>query len=186
MPTLSWYWLIFFGLLVGGETILLPALYFAAAGYLSTWVVMALMIAATVLSDGFWYWVGARAEQWGWIKWLIRPRLKQAAERLSALFRRRALQILFLSKFVYGTRTAAQLLSGVHRVPVWSYLAVNILGVVALGGFYLALMYGAATTLENFEQLASRVHLGLALAAVMAVLVQLIIGQVIKRQWSRS
>lgn len=138
---------IFLGLLLGGETVLVPAVYLSTVGILDPLFVFALALAATLISDSLWYLFGKLMYQTRKLlpeEQLNTKRLKQRfahrmyaritpkIERLSAVFVENPIKILVVSKFVYGTRTAMQVLSGIYRIPYQRYLVGDLLGSVLL------------------------------------------------------
>lgn len=124
-------------LVVGGESILLPALHLNLHHRGGLLRVMTLAVVAALLSDLFWYGVG----RWGRslpriaghplvVRAVDRARQRRwvAAEQFEAHWRK----LLLLSKFVYGTRTSAQVICGITQRPLLHYLAVNALGTTLL------------------------------------------------------
>ena len=104
------YLMLFIGLLLVGEMVLLPALYLAATGRLDALLVIAVAIFAGMLSDFLWYllgrWYPARA-----VKKISRRLPAERLDRFEQLFARNGAALLFVSKFVYGTRIVAQVLA---------------------------------------------------------------------------
>ena len=125
------YWLLFAGLLAAGEVVLIPALYLAVTGRLALPAVIGVAIGATVLSDLGWYGFG-RAFPSKALARLTPRRAGRLLPWLERLFTERGAQALFASKFIYGTRVMAQLLAGLHGMPLRTYLAVNTLAIVAV------------------------------------------------------
>src|SRR4051812_25995630 len=120
------YLLLFVTLLLGGETVLVPALYLALIGKLQIAPVIAVASLATILSDCAWFFVGRLlpAERLSRIRWLGK-KWPQVLAKSSGLFHRHGLKLVFISKFLYGTRIASQMLAGVARLPFVRYLMVN-------------------------------------------------------------
>src|SRR4051812_22138626 len=112
------YLLLFLALLLGGETVLVPAVYLALVGKLEIAPVVGVASVATILSDSVWFCVGRflAFERLCRIRWLGK-RWPQVLTSTSDLFRRHGLKLVFISKFLYGTRIAAQMLAGVTRLP---------------------------------------------------------------------
>lgn len=136
------YVVMFIGLLLGGETILLPALYLGISGSVSLSAVVAISLLATAISDSLWYLLG-RAVKVRKIPSMMssavyKKHSKQMNE-LSRMFEKRGLAILFSSKFVYGTRTATQVLCGIKKIPFWKYFFVNIFGIIALNTLFIVI-----------------------------------------------
>ncbi len=150
------YALLFVGLLVGGETILVPIVYFSLFGShnINIWIVMVLAIIATVISDTVWYAIGRSIrlqsfliERLGLEKVIKKP-LNLATKFLNSY----DLKLLFISKFIYGTRIVMQIVSGIQKVPFWTYQSINTLAVITW--FFLILIL-AYVTGESFLKLFS-------------------------------
>jgi membrane protein DedA with SNARE-associated domain len=176
------YLFIFVGMLVAGEVILLPAIYLAATGRLEIGLVIALAVTATLLSDIVWYLAGRRFPASALAR-IPGRRARRVVDGLEKLFTARGPHILFLSKFVYGTRTAAQVLAGVHDMPFRKYMAVNVLGVLAVTGTLVAVAYSIVGTTRRFSDTMRDMEVAFLLFVLVAVLGYLVVGQRMRRQW---
>jgi membrane protein DedA with SNARE-associated domain len=179
------YVFIFIGLFFFGETVFLPSLYLGFKGTLSVPIVIALMITASLLSDLVWYTIG----RWFPKETVVRRLGERSArhmEQLSSFFDAHRLKTLFLSKFVYGTRTIVQVLSGMHRTPFWEYMLVNMLGTGALAGATLALAYLTNSTLQALTHTVHRLEIGFLILVGILACVFFFIRQMTIREWFRS
>lgn len=125
--------LLFFLLLVGGEVILLPVLHFNLGDKAFLTIVVVLAILASVVSDLVWYSVGRYASRIPLVT--ENARLRRAKARMGLgpqVLATHWKQLLLLSKFVYGTRTSAQVICGATRRPLAPYLAVDVVGTTLL------------------------------------------------------
>jgi membrane protein DedA with SNARE-associated domain len=172
----------FVALLFVGESVLIPVIFLAVAGQLDIKFVFVAAVAATVISDSLWYWLG-RAFPPEVYQRFTGAKTEQAMAKLEHLFTVKGAQTLFLSKFVYGTRIAAQVLSGVHRMPFAKYTIVNTLGVVALTTVLTAIGYSIEGTVENFGAIVYRLQAAFLGFVVAATAVHLIIGRILKKKW---
>lgn len=178
------YMYLFVGLIFGGETALLPALYLGAKGVLDTVWISLIMIAATLVSDTVWYFVGlGMSHGTSCIK--LGERMQQRVGHLAASFDRRSVFFLFLSKFVYGTRTAAQILCGMRKMPMKTYIFINTIGVISITILYVAMMHVIVQVLNLSTDSIYTFQIGLAVSVVVIVLLQIIIGYSIKKKWLR-
>lgn len=125
------YPLLFVGLLAAGEVVLIPALYLAVTGRLELATVIAIAVAATTISDLGWYGVGRLFPAAARTR-LARRRGGRLLPWLERQYAARGAKALFASKFVYGTRVMAQLLAGLHRMPLRLYLPVNTAAIVSI------------------------------------------------------
>lgn len=178
------YLFIFIGLLFAGELVLLPSIYLAVTGRLELEWVFVVAVAAMGISDLVWYFLGrsvsrARLERLG------SGRVGRAMDRLDRLYARRGPQILVGSKFVYGTRTAAQILAGANRLTITTYLAANTVGVALLVGALCAIGWSVRGTIGRLTDFVGQMELAFAIFVVLAVTTHLVVAKVLRERWSR-
>lgn len=178
------YTVIFVGLLFGGETILLPAMYFGISGTISLQAIIGISILATAISDTFWYYLGRTTPVEKISSLKIFRKYTENIAGLSSSFKKNGLFLLFSSKFVYGTRTTMQILCGMNNITFVKYFFINISGIVALNAFFLVL---GITIKESFVLLAeSPFHLLLALGtfALCVIIFHILFKKLIWEKWS--
>jgi membrane protein DedA with SNARE-associated domain len=176
------YAFILVGMFFAGETVLIPALYLCAIGKLSLFYVFSVALFSTLISDFIWYLVG-RYLPHEKITGLLNKHSAKTMDALSHVFTAHRLKTLFLSKFVYGTRTAAQVLSGTFRVPFFEYLAVNILGTGSIMGalaFFAYTLNRTSTALADFTH---QLEVTFGIFVIIVITVQVLIKHVIARKW---
>lgn len=178
------YAIVFVGLLFAGETILLPAIYVALPGRIELSYVVALALLATLIADTFWYYVGFYSHR-SFFARFVEGRLESRMAKLSRAYERRAGTFLFLSKYVYGTRTVAQVLAGLHKMPMRRYQCVNFLGVLSLISVLVLLAYSTDLTVGRLGAAVHRFEVSFLVFAAVVVIAHLAIGSYIKRTWSR-
>lgn len=178
------YLFIFIGMLFVGEVVLLPAIYLAVTGRLELAFVIFVAIAATLLSDAFWYYLGRRfpASALDRIPGRHSGRVVDGLERL---FERNGAHVIFLSKFVYGTRTVAQVLAGIHDMPVRTYLIANTLGVAALTLVLSGIAWSVAGTARRFEDAVHNVEIAFVAFVIIAATGYWIAARVARKKWSQ-
>ncbi|HEU4677644.1 MAG TPA: hypothetical protein VFS75_02920 [Candidatus Paceibacterota bacterium] len=156
------YAIIFLSLLVGGGIILFPAFYLSLSGALSASSIIWVMVGAAIVNDSFWYAVGR-----GMLPRFIERRFIESrsdkVRRLSRVVRGRELVVLFYSKFVYGTRIAAQILCGARKVSLPPFQLVGAFAVLILGCVYYGVVRIAARSAESLTD--ARVKLAVVLFA---------------------
>ncbi|MEX1273736.1 MAG: DedA family protein [Gammaproteobacteria bacterium] len=178
------YAFIFVGLLFAGELVLLPAIYLAVTGRLQLEYVFAVAVTAMALSDLVWYYLGrsvprARLEQFAG------GRIGRGMARVERLFLRRGPQILVGSKFIYGTRTAAQVLSGVHKMPLRTYVVANSIGVMLLVGALCGIGYSVRGAVGRMGEVMQHVEIAFLIFVLAAVLGHLVIARILRQRWSQ-
>ena len=179
------YVAIFIGMFFFGETVFFPALYLAFKGTLEVSMVIGLMIAATILADLAWYIIGRYLPKDKAMR-MMRPRAQKVAEKLSGFFAAHRLRTLYLSKFVYGTRTVVQVLSGIHKTPFLGYMIVNILGTASLAAAILTLAYLTNSTLEALTSAVHTLEIGFLIFLLLLASIFVFIHQKIVRTWFQS
>ncbi|MBI2120734.1 MAG: VTT domain-containing protein [Parcubacteria group bacterium] len=176
------YAFIFIGLIVAGEAVLIPAIYFSFIGRLDLTLVVVVALIATILSDALWYLLG----RWGGYKEWTRRRVfgneRSAVQRFSAYFLHHNLIALFLSKFIYGTRIAAQVLSGINKVPFRSYFHVNA---IAAAAWIATLVLLGAGFSSGIDELSSTVRVMEQFAgfAVLVLVLLFFIKHIAEKKW---
>lgn len=168
------YAVIFVSLMIGGGIILFPSFYLAIVNELTLAYIWGIMIIATIISDSFWYATG-RGVGPKFFRSIMEKKRSVYLERASEFIEGRELVMLFYSKFVYGTRIAAQVICGARKVPYIRFLGVNIVAVMILGLIYYVLVYFAWERISRAEALRFKAALSIILViAVVGVLHYLI------------
>lgn len=179
------YLMLFVGLLLAGEVVLLPALYLATTGRLDPFLVIVVAVVATMLSDLAWFLLG----RWSPSSAVERMRQRHSSRtvnRLQTLFSRNGPRLLYLSKFVYGTRIAAQVLAGALGMPMKTWLPVNLAGVVTVILVLAGLAWGVVGTAHRLEDLIQHIEVAFLLFLFLAAAAYLSVGTMMRRRWFRS
>lgn len=176
------YLFIAIGMIVAGELVLLPAIYLAATGRLDLGAVIALALAATLVADLAWYYAGRKFPASA-LSRIPGRRSAQVVSGLERLFARKGAHLLVLSKFVYGTRTAIQVLAGVHKMPFRTYLVANSLGVLAVTGTLVVVAYSVIGTARRLDEVMQDVELAFLLFVAVVLLGYYFVGRRMRRQW---
>lgn len=178
------YLIIFVSLLFVGELVLLPAIYLAITGRLDLGYVIFVAVTSTLLSDFGWYYAGRKFPAAA-LQRLPGRHTGRWVNRLDALFDRRGAQMLFLSKFVYGTRVVAQVLAGLHDMPLRLYLIVNTLGVTALTLVLSGIAWAITGTARHFADFVQSVEIAFFAFIVVAAMGYASAAVVARRRWSQ-
>lgn len=174
------YVFMFVGLIVAGEAVLIPAIYFSFVGRLDLVTVVVIAFIATILSDALWHILGRWSEDNGG----IRRRLlgNAGVKNFSAYFLQHGFAALFFSKFIYGTRIAAQVLSGINKMAFRNYLFVN--AAATTGWIFCLVLLGAgfSTGIDELSGTVRVVEQFIGFAAALLVLLFLI-RYFVKKTW---
>lgn len=168
------YAFLFGGMLLGGETFFLPAMYFAVVGPLNAYIVLGLATLATLISDSIWYTLGRFVSLPQLLAYKFFKRRENSILQMHEVFGRHGFKLLYLSKFVYGTRIAAQVLSGTVRMPFDRYLIVNLAGVVSYLGVISLAALAAQEGLASFEKTLRYGYVSIGIFIVIVAIIHLI------------
>lgn len=135
---------------VPSEPVLLAAGVLAGAGLLRLPLVIAVGVAASLLSDVIWYEIGrSRGSQVMRLLCRISLEPDSCVRRSQDMFARYGAWSLLVAKFVPGLNTVAQPLAGVLRMRRSRFLLVDILGAFLWIGTYTGLGYFFSAQVER-------------------------------------
>jgi membrane protein DedA with SNARE-associated domain/membrane-associated phospholipid phosphatase len=163
------------GIPLPGETALLTAAAYAAAGHLSIAGVIAAAAIGAVLGDAGAYWIGRTG---GLV--LIRRygrffRVDEAKlERAQRFFRQHGGKTVFFGRFVSLLRMLAALLAGVTRMPYGRFTLYNATGGICWAILFGGLGYGFGRQLPRLEHAIGQA--GALVVLLAALLVTLILA----------
>jgi len=160
---------LFVGFFLPGDSLLVSAGIFAAAGHLDLWALLTLVAACAVVGDQVGYWIGRKSGQ----------TLYQRED--SFFFRRRHLQqahdfyekyggkTIILARFVPIARTFAPVVAGAAEMNYRKFVTYNVVGGIlwvwsmVLGGYFLGRLVGP-------EVLSQRIHWVIAIVVFLSIL----------------
>lgn len=163
---------VFIGVIIEGDSVLLAAGFLAHQGILDPWGVFLAAFAGSLTSDQIFYHLGRSARQSRFVKRQTdRPLFTRV---MDLIHRRRALFILSF-RFIYGIRAISPIALGIADVPPLLFTTLNTIA---------ALIWAAVITLAGYffgqviERWAGRLHglelkLGIAAAIGIAALLTL-------------
>ncbi len=146
------------GLMVGfflpGDSLLVTAGVFAAAGHLSIWWLNALLMAAAIVGDTVGYWIGRKTGP----ALFKRPRSllfnPEHLKRAHDFYERHGGKTIILARFMPIVRTFAPVVAGMGRMNYRRFLSFNVFGGIGwvlsmtLIGFYLGQFRWVRTNIE--------------------------------------
>ncbi|MDO8908987.1 MAG: DedA family protein [Pseudohongiella sp.] len=178
------YIALFMGMLVAGEVVLLPAIFLATAGRLDLPFVICVSVIATLISDLLWYCLG-RLFPAATVSRLSGRIGENYLDGVQQAFSRGGKRILFMSKFVYGTRTIVQVLAGVHGMVWTSYILVNTAGVLAVTAVLTALSYLVMSTAYRLDDVVQNMEMAFLMFAVITVAGFFLFSRKMKQRWTQ-
>jgi membrane protein DedA with SNARE-associated domain len=138
------YLFFFLGIILLGDIMLIPLIYFAVTHTLSLPSVIFVGILAKTAADCMWYGIGRSFNKEKLYSFFRLKFFQEKSPELFNAFNKGADKILFLSNFLHGLRVPVRILYGLERHPFKSFLAINIFG----SFLWLILIAGLAFTLD--------------------------------------
>jgi membrane protein DedA with SNARE-associated domain len=135
------YWILAFGCLLEGETVLVLAALAAQRGYLNPAAVVTIAAACAFASNQFFFWLGRRHGSALLERW---PALARHSAQIRRLIERHASLAAVAVRFVYGIRIAGPILIGASSMPPLRFAALNALSAIvwALLVFAIGWLFG--------------------------------------------
>jgi membrane protein DedA with SNARE-associated domain len=130
------YWVLAFGCLLEGETLLILAGFAAHRGYLNIGAVLAIAAAAGFAGDQFYFWLGRRHGPAILSRW---PSLAEQSHRVDRLVARYHAGVIVGIRFAYGLRVAGPVLLGTSSLSATRFAFFNGVG----AALWAALVGGA-------------------------------------------
>lgn len=180
------YWfdiLITIGIIIGGEGILVPAIYFSFFGLLSLGKLMLLAVIGNLIADTIWYAIGRFVPFEKLKHKKIFRRYTDEIEHAGNTIKTHGLLFLFISKFVVGTRTIMQLLCGINKISVVKYAIVNSLGIIVYVGVLYGLSFIFRQGLAQFKLSVALFEGIFAAFFILVILASILLGKKAKDQW---
>jgi len=131
------YIIVLLGTIIGGELVILAAVFLASIGMLNIYLVVILGMAGIIISDNFWYFIGAKARGKLNYSSLSSPKsifpfkkIQHKIDDFKEKFADHYAKFIILSKFVYGTRIITLVTSGYQNVLYKKFVIFNLIGSV--------------------------------------------------------
>lgn len=162
-----------FGFFLPGDSLLVTAGVFAAAGRLSLVEVVLALSFAAIAGDQLGYWIGNRGG----------PRVfsredslffhKRHADRAQAFYDRHGGKTIILARFIPVIRTFAPVVAGVGRMEYRRFVAYNVAGgLLWVWGLTLA-GFALGRTIPNVEE---HIHVVIAIVIFLSILPPIVEG----------
>jgi membrane protein DedA with SNARE-associated domain len=118
------YLAVFLGSLIEGESIILPAGYFASQGYLSLFKIILIAFFGTVIADQLLFVFG---KLWGQRFIDAFPKIKPASQKAFKFLSKYRLGFMLSFRFIYGIRIISPVVIGASSVPFRYFSLVNVI-----------------------------------------------------------
>lgn len=150
-------------------------------------IVLATAMAAALLADHIWYWLGVSHGRWV-LRLLCRISLEpdSCVRHTEDIFERFGLWALFPAKFVPSFNAATVPLAGMMKTPFLRFLAVDIPAVTLWACTYLALGYVFSEQIEGIIGYASALGTSFFLLVATAIVTYVLYKVVQQRRFVRK
>jgi membrane-associated protein len=146
--------------MIFGGFVLIPSIYLATTGEISLIYLFLTIILASLCADSIWYYIGKRVKKERIYELRFLQSKVEEAKKFSSYFSKRAGFLVFICKFIYGTRIASHILAGMHKMR---YLK-----------FILAVSLGTAIWFLIFYALIKSLDVGISEAGAVGMRIQII------------
>lgn len=120
------YLVIFLGMVVEGEVVLLAAVFAAYTGYLNFSYVLVVSFVGMMFGDILWYWIGPHFE-----RLLIPQKIKQTILPLiDAQLKKRPMVIIFVAKYIYFFHRIALVRIKPSGIPFLKFFSIDLVAIV--------------------------------------------------------
>ena len=129
---------IFVGIFLEGEMIMISSVIAAHHGHLNIWIVIAIGIVGTYLSDCFYFFLGRKKGK-TWVD--KKEKLKKKHEIVDRQLEKTPILIFLSYRFLYGFRSITPLIIGTSSTSTPRFLILSGLSIVFWATVYSALGY---------------------------------------------
>ncbi len=179
------YILIFLGVFFLGEVAWIPALYFSYFGKIDIQIVFLIGFFTILIANTFWYLLG-RIISFKIFKFVFFKKKLKVFEKFFNLFNEKQFSIIFLSKFVYGTRFITQFLAGAYKINYAKFLATVSIASFIWSVFLLFLVYGVNATLGSIEEIFYRVQISISIFILIMIAMNFFIRRILIRKMTKN
>lgn len=156
------YWLLFFGVMLEGETFLVIGAFLAHRGYLSLPLVMLTAFVSTIAIDQAYFWLG-RTKGSRFLS--TRPTWQARVEQVKAKLERWQTALVIGFRFIYGMRSITPFVIGMSGFPARRFLLLNLTGgviwVVVIGLLGYAFGHAMELALDDVRKYELWIILGI-------------------------
>jgi membrane protein DedA with SNARE-associated domain len=173
---------LFAGVIALGGIVLLPAVYLGMAGTINLFHLFLITVFANITSETAYYALGMHATKERLYRiQFVRKRIDEA-KRFSKFFEKHGAILVFVSKFVYGTRIAGQVLAGMHRINFLKFLFATTLGSAVWFGIFYALLKAADESLSGVAQTTRHLQFMFLGVALVLTCINLFTGTYVRKR----
>ena len=158
---------LFVGFFLPGDSLLVTAGIFAAAGHLDLGLLLFLVACCAIAGDQLGYWIGRRAGQALYKREDSFLFKKRHLERAHEFYERYGGKTVVLARFVPIIRTFASPVAGAARMPYRRFLSYDIFGGFLWVWSMVLLGYFLGSSIPNIDQ---QIHVVVAVVVFLSIL----------------
>ena len=172
------------GIPVPAAPLLVAAGAMSAEGALNPLLALAVTLAACVLPDLVWFYIGRRNGIS--VFRFLRRRFPRSSERTEAVFAKYGMLAVIGSKFIPGLSLLIPLLGGALKIDLRKFLKFDVLGSLLYGIFYLELGFLFSDQVNTLLDLLNQFGAALLVAATALILIFLACKYVLRRKATKT
>jgi membrane protein DedA with SNARE-associated domain len=189
------YWVVFFGAMIEGETIILSASAIAATGYLSITKIWTIAFLSTLFVDQTLFYFGLFIRKKPRRSFRERfPMLRNKLTRATELFQKHDILFILMFRFIYGIRSISPIVIGLcgsapRRFIPLNFIAALIWSIISCGvGYCLGdFLFDSETGIINSKNMHQIQYIiGAAILLFIAIVCFVSIKKHIKNKRTRS
>lgn len=185
LDPLQLYPALFVGLILLGGFVLLPAMYLALMGSINLLFLFFATVIAGMVSDSFWYAIGLSSKKEKLYSLpFIRKRVEEA-KRFSSFYQKHGVRLVFLTKFVYGTRVASHVLAGMHKINLFKFILATGAGTSLWFWIFYFLVKALDLGITSAKATAFRIQILFLVTITILVLFNWITGKYLRKKLLR-
>ncbi|HVS80001.1 MAG TPA: VTT domain-containing protein [Candidatus Paceibacterota bacterium] len=164
------YLLVFGGLILSGDIFLVSFIYSAKFGFVTLPYLFLTALLASAVSDFMWYALGRFIGLQRIQKiWFLRKN-PALVEKLSAMFEKNGAKLLFMCKFLYGTRVVTEVITGMHRMKYAKYFLINLCTTIIWTLFLFLFVTAVDASVSSIKSLLAKIEIVITVFAAFFVL----------------
>jgi len=158
---------LFFGFFLPGDSLLVTAGIFAAAGYLNLWALLVLGSICAVVGDQVNYYIGRSAGHALYSRPDSRFFKRRHLERAHEFYEKYGGKTIVIARFVPIVRTFAPAVAGAAEMSYWKFVSYNVFGGIFWVLGLVLLGYFLGRTVPNINQ---HIHWVIAIVIFLSIL----------------
>jgi membrane protein DedA with SNARE-associated domain len=173
--------LMYIGLVASGDIVLLGLLYSSVHFHaIDLMPLLVVAVLASFTSDLGWYLTGRLIRADRLRKLPVMRRNPELVASLSNFFERRGAVLLFVCKFLYGTRAVTQILCGAHKMKYPKYFLINLAGLAIWLSFLVILVMSVNAGVASVKSAVTKIEISVTVIVGLLILTRYLVKKFIE------